>query len=69
MIKFDKKAMQKFNQIPDDMKAKILSNVYCSNCKDTVKIVEFTATTDRDDLLLSGKCAKCSKKIARLIEE
>ena len=24
MIKFDKKAMQKFNQIPDDIKSKIL---------------------------------------------
>ena len=39
MIKFNKKAMQKFNQIPDDIKSKILSNVYCSSCKDTVKIV------------------------------
>ena len=30
MIKFDKKTMQKFNEIPDDMKSKLLSNVYCS---------------------------------------
>lgn len=33
MIKFDKKAMQKFNQIPDNVKSKILSNVYCSIAK------------------------------------
>ena len=68
MITFDKKAMQKFNQIPDDFKSKILSNVYCSNCKDMVKIVEFEATVDKDDLVLIGKCENCSGKVARLIE-
>ena len=68
MIKFNKKAMQKFNQIPDDIKSKILSNVYCSNCKDMVKIVEFEATVDKDDLVLKGKCENCSGKVVRLIE-
>ena len=68
MITFDKKAMQKFNQIPDDFKSKILSNVYCSNCKDMVKIVDFEATMDKDDLVLKGKCENCSGKVARLIE-
>ncbi|QOY55699.1 hypothetical protein HUE87_05600 [Candidatus Sulfurimonas marisnigri] len=68
MIKFDKKAMEKFNQIPDDMKAKILSNVYCSSCKDTVKIIDFTATISREDLLLKGKCEKCGTEVARLVE-
>ena len=68
MVKFDKKAIQMFNEIPDDMKAKILSNAYCSNCKETVKIVNFTATIDREDLLLSGKCEICSKEVSRLIE-
>ena len=47
MIRFDKKAMQKFNQISDDVKSKILSNAYCSSCKDTVKIIDFRAKTDR----------------------
>ena len=68
MIKFDKKAMQKFNEIPDDMKSKLLSNVYCSTCKGMVKIVDFQATMDRDDLILKGKCENCSGKVARLIE-
>ena len=60
--------MQKFNDIPGDMKFKLLSNVYCSNCKDMVKIVDFEATMDREDLLLKGKCETCSCEIARLIE-
>lgn len=68
MIKFNKKAMQKFNQIPDDIKSKILSNVYCSNCEDTVKIVDFEATIDKNDLVLTGKCNKCSGEVNRLIE-
>lgn len=68
MIKFDKKAMQKFNQIPDDIKSKILSNVYCSNCKNVVKIVDFEASMDGGDLVLRGKCDNCSGKVVRLIE-
>ena len=44
------------------------ASVYCSNCKDTVKIIDFTATMDGADLLLSGKCERCSGKVARLIE-
>ena len=68
MIKFDKKAMNKFNQIPDDIKSKLLSNVYCSKCADMVKIADFEATMDKDDLILKGKCEKCSSNVARLIE-
>jgi len=68
MIKFDKKAMNKFNQIPDDIKSKLLSNVYCSNCADTVRIVDFEATMDNNDLILKGKCERCSNRVVRLIE-
>lgn len=68
MIKFNKKSMQKFNQIPDDIKSKILSNVYCPACKDTITIVNFVATVDRNDLVLTGECNKCYSEVVRLIE-
>jgi DNA-directed RNA polymerase subunit RPC12/RpoP len=68
MTEFDKKAMQKFNQISDDVKSKILSNVYCSKCKTTVKIVDFKASIERNDLILKGKCENCSSRVVRLIE-
>lgn len=68
MIKFDKKALQAFNQIPGDMKSKILSNVYCAHCNDTVQIVDFTAKMEKGDLVLKGRCGKCNHKVARLIE-
>jgi len=68
MIEFSKEAMSKWNQIPSDIQIKLLSNVYCSKCKDTVKIVDFKATIDNDDLILKGKCQNCSSNVARLIE-
>ena len=67
MIQFDKKAMNRFNQIPDDVKSKLLSNVYCSKCNTTTKIVDFAATMDKDDLILKGKCENCSSNVVRLI--
>jgi hypothetical protein len=33
-----------------------------------VRIVDFEATMDKDDLVLKGKCEKCSSNVARLIE-
>jgi len=68
MTKFTPEAMQKFNQIPNDIKSKILSNVYCSKCKDMVKIVDFEGFIDSSDLILKGKCEVCNNKVARLIE-
>lgn len=61
--------MQAFNKIPDDVKAKILSNVYCTKCKKMVKIVDFKASIERNDLILKGKCENCSSRVIRLIEE
>ena len=68
MIKLSKEAMRRWNEIPTDIQPKLLSNVYCSKCKDMVEIVDFEATMDKDDLVLKGKCEKCSSNVARLIE-
>lgn len=68
MIKLSKEAIRRWNQISSDIQQKLLSNVYCLKCKDTVKIVDFEATMDKDDLILKGKCENCSSNVARLIE-
>lgn len=69
MIEISKKAMQRWNLIPADVQPKLLLNVYCSNCKDSVKIIDFKATISKhDDLLLKGKCSVCLNEVARLIE-
>ena len=68
MIKFDKKAMHRFNQIPDDIKPKILSNVYCTSCREMVTIIDFEGSMEGNDLILRGKCKNCLNKVVRLIE-
>ena len=68
MIKLSKKAMKKWNQISSDRQPKLLSNTYCSRCKDTVKIVAFKVTLNNNDLILKGKCENCSGNVVLLIE-
>jgi len=55
MIKFSQKAMQKWNQIDDKVQLHLLENVYCSKCKDAVKIIDFEASIDGNDLILNQK--------------
>ena len=70
MIKFTQQAMQRWNQIPDDVRPQLLNNVYCSKCKDAVKIINFEALIDEDsDLILKGSCARCNNNVTRLIED
>ena len=68
MIKFSQKAMQRWNQLHDKVKLHLLENVYCSKCKDVVKIIDFDANLVDDDLILKGKCSICNNNVARLIE-
>lgn len=68
MTKFTKESMNKWNQIPSDIQVKLLLNVYCSKCKDTIKIIDFEAFMDSSDLILRGKCERCSSNVSRLIE-
>ena len=68
MIQFSPEAMKKFNEIPDHIKEKILSNVFCGHCRAMVRIVKFSARMEGNDLILEGQCEKCSGKVARLIE-
>jgi len=68
MIKISQKAMRRWNEIPDDVKPQLLSNVYCPKCSDTVVIINFQAEMIQDDLILKGQCNKCNHNVARLIE-
>lgn len=68
MIKLSQEAMRRWNEISDDIKPQLLSNVYCSKCKDTVTIINFNAEIMDNDLLLKGKCKTCNHNVARLIE-
>ena len=46
----------------------LLAKVWCSHCSHSVKIKNFKGTVVSGDLLLTGQCAHCNGKVARLIE-
>ena len=68
MIQFSKDAMKQQNKIPSDIQNKLLSNVFCSHCKQAVTIVDFSAQVLDGNLLFAGKCKTCNNKVSRLIE-
>ncbi len=64
----DIRAMKKWNTIPKYMQARLLSNVFCSVCGVTT-IVDFSMHNDKFGIAFKGKCKKCGKDVARLIED
>lgn len=60
-------ALQKWSKIPKDVQKRIIDNIYCSNCSVTT-IVDYTMSDDEFGIVINGKCKKCGKDVARLIE-
>ena len=65
---FTPKAAKFWATIPATVKPQLLANVFCSNCHDVVKIVDFKGTVSRGDLVLDGNCATCGGGVTRVIE-
>jgi len=55
-------------EIPVHFKKEILANVYCSHCRGSVKIVNYSGSIKSDYLFLIGNCASCGHEVARLVE-
>ena len=66
--KFTAPAAKLWDAIPTDIRKKLLSNVWCGNCRHEVTITNFTGAVKGGDLLLVGLCAVCHGDVARLIE-
>jgi len=64
----DFKAIQKFNKIPKNQQELFINNVFCSACFVTT-IVEYSINNHKFGILLKGKCEKCGKDIARVVED
>ncbi|MBM7096232.1 hypothetical protein JSY36_10730 [Bacillus sp. H-16] len=64
----DLNAQKKWMKIPQDIRKKLLSNVFCSKCSETT-IVDYDMKDDQYGILLEGKCKTCGKPVARLIED
>lgn len=65
---FTAPAAKLWDGIPAEIRKKLLSNVWCGQCRHEVTITNFSGTVKARDLLLVGKCAECHGDVARLIE-
>jgi hypothetical protein len=50
------------------LRQRLLSNVWCGQCRHETTITNFCGAIKGDDLLLVGRCAECHGDVARVIE-
>lgn len=55
--------------LPADIRSKILSNVWCSNCRTAVTICDYNAGFDGGVVVLRGFCSTCGHEVARVLEK
>ena len=54
--------------IPREARERILKNVFCAQCGGSVEIIKFKGEERDGNLVLTGSCAKCGHKVARVVE-
>ncbi|KJS16497.1 MAG: hypothetical protein VR69_09105 [Peptococcaceae bacterium BRH_c4b] len=64
----DFNAAQKWSKLPKSIQQRLVKNVFCSVCGVTT-IVKYTLHDDKNGILLKGKCKKCDKCVARIVED
>lgn len=65
---FSRPARLRWESIPANIRQRLLANVWCGQCRHSVRIINFTGSIEGGDLLLLGKCAECQGDVARVIE-
>jgi hypothetical protein len=65
---FSSTALKRWDQLSPQIKAMLLGNVWCKSCRTEVCIIVESGRIEKKDLILSGRCAECGGKVARLIE-
>ena len=65
---FTPQARELWEKIPEQYRRKLLSNVWCGQCRHEVTITNFTGAVNKGDLLLVGLCGECRGDVARLID-
>jgi hypothetical protein len=65
---FTPPARTRWESLSDDIRRRLLANVWCVHCRHEVIITNFSGTIKGGDLLLVGKCAECRGDVARVIE-
>ena len=65
---FTPPARQRWESIPADIRQRLLSNVWCGQCRHETTVINFSGAIKGGDLLLVGKCGGCHDDVARVIE-
>ena len=65
---FTPEAQSRWGKIPEWARKKILDNVFCGKCLDSVTILLERAEMKGKDLILRGKCKHCGKGVCRVVE-
>ncbi|WML50004.1 RQC-minor-1 family DNA-binding protein [Neobacillus sp. PS3-34] len=61
-------AGQKWLTIPENIRKKLVRNVFCGSCVDTVQIEKYMIKETKHGLVLEGQCKTCGGKVARVID-
>jgi Zn ribbon nucleic-acid-binding protein len=54
--------------LPKEGRARILANLYCPECRDSVTISNYTGEEHNGDVILKGACPKCGHAVVRMVE-
>jgi hypothetical protein len=65
---FNLKAERLWAAVPSGGQEKILSTVWCVRCRGAVRIVDYSVSEQRGDVILRGRCATCGAPVTRLVE-
>ena len=65
---FTARAALLWGTIPKEARERILKNVFCVKCGGSVEIIKFAGEECDCNLVLTGSCAQCGQKVARLVE-
>lgn len=60
---------QKWEVIPEPIQERILHNVWCTQCSDRVKIVNYRVYSAGRNIVLRGRCVHCNGEVARVVEQ
>lgn len=62
------KALQFWNFVSSDAKARILKDVFCTHCKTNVEILDYKVTESERGIDLIGRCKSCGHMVMRHVE-
>lgn len=67
-LNFTPQARQLWQNVPAHIRPKLLSNVYCGECRGETTIVNYGGSVKQGLLVLEGSCQQCGADVARVID-